>query len=110
MLQFTTKDIVERARELADLQNSDFISWSENMKLLDESYKKLYQEVINVNDKYYLRTITKKDLIVAERRDREVRYILPSDFYQLASIHIAKDYNTCYNWDYLCDCDKCDMC
>ena len=89
MLQFTTKDIVERARELADLQNSDFISWSENMKLLDESYKKLYQEVININDKYYLRTITKKDLLVAERKEKEVRYILPSDFYQLASIHIA---------------------
>ena len=89
MLQFTTKDIVERARELADLQNSDFITWSENMKLLDESYKKLYQEVININDKYYLRTITKKDLLVAERKEKEVRYILPSDFYQLASIHIA---------------------
>lgn len=89
MLQFTTKDIVKRARELADLENSDFISWSENMKLLDESYKKLYQETINVNDKYYLKTITLKDLIVTERKEKEVRLQLPSDFYQLASIHIA---------------------
>lgn len=86
MLNYTTGDIIRRARELADLQNSDFISWEENMHLLDESYKKLYQEVINANDKFYLTTITPSDLVVESREEKEVRYSLPSNFYQLHSI------------------------
>lgn len=88
MLHFTTKDIVTRARELADLENSNFITWSENMKLLDESYKKLYQEAINESDKYYLTRCELKDLVVAERREKEVSFYLPKDFYQLHSISV----------------------
>ena len=89
MIKYTTSDIIKRAQELADLQNSDFITWAENMHLLDESYKKLYQEAINANDKYYIQTITVNDLTVAERRDKEVRYYLPEDFYQLQSLIIS---------------------
>lgn len=88
MLHFTTRDIITRARELADLENSNFITWAENMKLLDESYKKLYQEAINVNDKYYLTRCELKDLVVAERREKEVAFYLPADFYQLQSISV----------------------
>lgn len=86
MIRYTTSDLIERAKELADLQNSDFITWGENMHLLDESYKKLYQEVINANDKYYLQQVRPKDLTVAERTEKEVRYYLPDDFYQLQGI------------------------
>ena len=89
MIKYTTSDTIKRAQELADLQNSDFITWEENMHLLDESYKKLYQEAINANDKYYIQTITVNDLTVAERRDKEVRYYLPEDFYQLQSLIIS---------------------
>lgn len=88
MLHFTTKDIVTRARELADLENSNFITWSENMKLLDESYKKLYQEAINESDKYYLTRCELKDLVVAERKEKEVSFYLPENFYQLHSISV----------------------
>ncbi|MBO7344747.1 MAG: hypothetical protein J6S67_20390 [Methanobrevibacter sp.] len=88
MLHFTTRDIVTRARELADLENSNFITWSENMKLLDESYKKLYQEAINESDKYYLTRCELKDLVVAERREKEVSFYLPENFYQLHSISV----------------------
>lgn len=88
MLHFTTRDIVTRARELADLENSNFITWSENMKLLDESYKKLYQEAINESDKYYLTRCELKDLVIAERREKEVSFYLPENFYQLHSISV----------------------
>lgn len=88
MLHFTTRDIIKRAKELADLENSNFITWSENMKLLDESYKKLYQEAINANDKYYLTRCETKDLVIAERKEKEVSFCLPEDFYQLQSISV----------------------
>lgn len=88
MLHYSTKDIITRARELADLENSNFITWAENMKLLDECYKKLYQESINANDKYYLTKCETKDLVVAEREERAVSYYLPEDFYQLQSISV----------------------
>lgn len=88
MLHYTTKDIITRAKELADLENSNFITWAENMKLLDECYKKLYQESINANDKYYLTKCETKDLVVAERKEKEVSFYLPEDFYQLQSISV----------------------
>lgn len=88
MLHYSTRDIITRARELADLENSNFITWAENMKLLDECYKKLYQESINANDKYYLTKCETKDLVVAEREERAVSYYLPEDFYQLQSISV----------------------
>ena len=37
MIKYTTKDIVNRAKQLADLNNSDFISWNENINLLNEN-------------------------------------------------------------------------
>lgn len=88
MLHYSTRDIITRARELADLENSNFITWAENMKLLDESYKKLYQESINANDKYYLTKCETKDLVVAEREEKAVSFYLPEDFYQLQSITV----------------------
>ena len=94
MLRYTTRDIITRAQELADLKNSDFISWGENMRLLDESYKKLYSQIIAANDKYYFVKISLKDLtkvIVPEEREQNVVYFkLPSDFYQLASIYLKQ--------------------
>lgn len=93
MLKYTTQDIIDRAKELADLQNSDFITWAENMHLLDESYKKLYQEVINANDKYYVQTVNLSDLVIAGRAEKEVRYYLPEDFYQLQSITVDSGAN-----------------
>jgi hypothetical protein len=50
MLHYSTRDIITRARELADLENSNFITWAENMKLLDECYKKLPQWVLDAID------------------------------------------------------------
>lgn len=88
MLRYTTKDIINRAKELADLKNSDFISWGENMRLLDEGYKKLYQQMIAANDKYYLKKCEVKDLTSIETADKEQVFELPSDFYQLAQIYI----------------------
>lgn len=58
---------------LADLQNSDFISWKENIMFLDNAWTELYQKIINHGDKTFLREFSFSGS----------RTYLPDDFYQL---------------------------
>lgn len=75
MLKYTTLDIIKRAEQLADLENSDFISDEEKSFLLNESWVQLYQKSINANEKAWIKRIT-----VCEGDE------LPKDFYQLSAI------------------------
>lgn len=88
MLKLNAKDLVKRAQQLADLEHSEFISWNENVQLLNEAFQKVYQKVINHDDKTYLK---KKHLIAVANNDKEIIYDLPEDFYQLYSLN---DYAT----------------
>ena len=80
MIKYTSKDIVDRAEQLADLQNSDFISDKEKSMLLNEAWISLYQKIVNAGDKAFIRTLSAYDGMS-----------LPSDFYQLASLYVEKD-------------------
>lgn len=81
MIKYTSKDIVNRAEQLADLQNSDFISDSEKSALLNEAWNALYQKIINANDRTFIKSASVSD-----------GYRLPSDFYQLSSLYVTKDH------------------
>ena len=80
MIKYTTKDIVNRAKQLADLENSDFISWNENINLLNESWQKIYQQLIDNGDKTFIKEFD------TESSDR---IELPKDFYQLYSVELV---------------------
>ncbi len=88
MLKLNARDIIKRAQQLADLEHSDFISWNENVQLLNEAFQKVYQKVINHDDKTYLK---KAHLIAVANNEKEIIYDLPEDFYQLYSLN---DYAT----------------
>lgn len=88
MIRLSAGDIVRRAAQLADLENSSFITWNENINLLNEAYTTLYQRVINHGDKYYLRKVTLG--FTYSNNGRETRFALPDDFYQLMSINVAE--------------------
>lgn len=77
IIRYTSNDIIKRAEQLADLENSDFISEYEKLALLNESFQRLYQEVINSNDKIWIRTTTAYDGME-----------LPADFYQLSALYL----------------------
>ena len=77
MIKYNVKDIIERAEQLADLQNSDFISDSEKQALLNEAWSIFHQKIINSADKAFLKTVSVRN-----------GYRLPSDFLQMASIYI----------------------
>lgn len=80
MIKYTSKDIIERAEQLADLQNSDFISDSEKSALLNECWTSLYQKIINANDRTFIKSVSAYDGLK-----------LPKDFYQLSSLYVTKD-------------------
>lgn len=88
-----TLDIINRARELADLQNSDFIGWKENNNLLNEAFIKLYTELINHKDRYYINTISVKDLELYKSSENENYYKLPDNFYMLNSVYRGESGN-----------------
>ena len=49
-----TSEIIKRAQQIADLENSSFISWAENVNLLNEAFRDIFQKAINANIKYWL--------------------------------------------------------
>lgn len=80
-MKLYASDIIKAALQIADLENSNFISWGENIRLLNESFTALHQKLINKGDF----TFTNEVVISKEQP-------LPEDFYQVMSI--LDNYNT----------------
>lgn len=80
-MNYNVLDIVRAARQIADLENSDFISWNENIRLLNEAWTSVHQKLINSGNF----TFTNEVVISKEQP-------LPTDFYQILSV--LDNYNT----------------
>lgn len=80
-MKYNVSDIVKAAKQIADLENSDFISWNENIRLLNEAWVAVHQKLINKGDFTFVNEIN----ITKEQE-------LPSDFYQVLSV--LDNYNT----------------
>lgn len=80
-MKYNISDIVRAAKQIADLENSDFISWNENIRLINEAWTSVHQKLINKGDF----TFTNEVVISKEQP-------LPTDFYQILSV--LDNYNT----------------
>lgn len=69
-------DAVERARQVADLENSNYISDNEIYYLLNEAYDSVYADLININDRYFIKST----------EFNGTTYTLPEDFMLLAGL------------------------
>ena len=80
-MKYTVSDIIRAAKQIADLENSDFISWNENIRLVNEAWTTVHQKLINKGDMTFVNetSLTKEQY-------------LPEDFYQVMSI--LDNYNT----------------
>lgn len=72
---YKVSDIVKAAKQIADLENSDFISWNENIRLLNEAWTAVHQKLIN-----------KGDMAFVDEMDIGKEQPLPENFYQVLSI------------------------
>ena len=80
-MKYNISDIVKAAKQIADLENSDFISWNENIRLLNEAWTAVHQKLINKGDFTFVNEMN----ITKEQP-------LPEDFYQVLSV--LDNYNT----------------
>ena len=74
-MKYNISDIVKAAKQIADLENSDFISWNENIRLLNEAWTAVHQKLINKGDFTFVNEIN-----IGKEQE------LPTDFYQVLSI------------------------
>lgn len=81
MITYNASDIIKRATQLADIENSDFISFSEKIALLNEAYQTIYQKGINKGNNSFVRYINTTNKVIQ----------LPPDFYQLKAITLGHD-------------------
>lgn len=80
-MKLNSSDVIKSALQIADLENSNFISWNENVRLLNEAFTALHQKLINSGNF----TFTDEISISKEQP-------LPENFYQVLSV--LDNYNT----------------
>lgn len=85
MIRYNASDVIKKAKQLADLENSDFISWNESITLLNDAYQNIYQKSINKGNNDFVRVIQTCEKCIN----------LPKDFYQLKALTLKQDrFNT----------------
>lgn len=80
-MKYNISDIVKAAKQISDLENSNFISWNENIRLLNEAWTAVHQKLINKGDMTFV-----DEMNITKEQE------LPSDFYQVLSV--LDNYNT----------------
>lgn len=80
MITYNASDIIKRAEQLADIENSDFISFSEKIALLNEAYQTIYQKGLNKDSNAFVKYINTKNKVIH----------LPRDFHQLKAITLGR--------------------
>lgn len=81
MITYNASDVIKRAEQLADIENSDFISFSEKIALLNEAYQTIYQKGLNKDVNAFVKYINTRDKVIH----------LPKDFYQLKAVTLGHD-------------------
>ena len=85
-MNYTAKTLVERALNLADLTNTDFISYDEATKYLNDAFTTVYNWFNNLGIKQFVKEVA---LSNSNSYGKYTEYEIPSDLYQVISI---KDY------------------
>ena len=83
MFNMKTSDLFKRAKQLADLEGSDFISWNEAVNCINESNVGLYEKLINLGDNSFVKSY----------RTTKEEEELPEDFWQLKGVFLWNNGN-----------------
>lgn len=83
MITNRVSDLYRRAKQLADLEGTDFISWNESINAINEAYIGLYEKLINMGDNSFVESF----------RTKEKEVELPNDFWQLKGVYLWNNGN-----------------
>ena len=79
-MKYTANDIILRAQQYANMENTKFFSYAELTGMLNEAWQTLYQYLCNTGDKYWIKTVKFNGSLT-----------LPDDLYQIAAVYDDKD-------------------
>lgn len=75
-------DVITRIREMADMENTQFVTDAEILRRVNQSYRRLYNEIVNTYQDYF----TEQDTITTI--SGTATYDLPDDFYKLVGVDV----------------------
>lgn len=81
-MKYKASEIAYRAKQLADLTNTDFISNEEDIYYINDAWKEFYQLLINKGDKQFVKEVE----LAGSTINGQVEYSIPDDCYQILSI------------------------
>lgn len=81
-MKYTVGQLVKRAKNLADISNTDFLSYTELTQYVNDAWTTLYQWLINNGDKQFVTEVRLQGTGVGNY----VEYAIPHDLYQIISI------------------------
>lgn len=81
-MKYRASEIAYRAKQLADLTNTDFISNEEDIYYINDAWKEFYQLLINKGDKQFVKEVE----LAGSTVNGQVEYSMPEDCYQILSI------------------------
>lgn len=85
-MKYLASNIVERAFDLSDLKNTDFLSHNEIQEYLNDAWKGVYQWLINKGDKQFVKEI----YLGGYSFGTYTEYKIPVDLYQILSLKEAQ--------------------
>ena len=89
-------DLIARARSLADLENSDAITYQDEINSLNEKYHDVINELYKADDDYFYKEVVLSNWQQYQDVNNAYNYLipLPSDFYKLRTV----DYQETTYW------------
>lgn len=82
-MKYLASNIVSRSLKLADVANTDFIGYEEKLQYLNDSFKDLFQLLINKGDSQFVKEV---ELGGAYSTNTYTEYELPWDLYRIKCI------------------------
>jgi hypothetical protein len=93
----TVSELIAEARSIADLQNSKFVSYADEMRAVNEAYRDLYNRYTESQGEYFVsEVVIQLDATMLDPNAYGQGYLvpLPADFYKLRSV----SWNTGGQW------------
>jgi len=81
-MEYTAKSIINRAFNLADLKNTDFISYEEQEQYLNDAFISVMSSLINKGVKQFVREVS----LTGQSFYPFTEYTIPHDMYQICSV------------------------
>lgn len=86
---YTTQEIVDLARSIADMANAKYITQEDESSFLNESYKSLYSRYTSTGAEFWINESViplTSAMLTASGKGREYLVPMPDDFYQLRGL------------------------